>query len=73
MQHSRVRLKIADRNSEQYLYNNFRADEVSDHCLGNGYCRCESAEAKMFLWEKSVGPLMAESCLKFVFFGSDCI
>lgn len=34
MQHSRVRLKIADRNSEQYLHNDAPADEVGDQYLG---------------------------------------
>lgn len=41
MQHSRVRLQIADRNSEQYLHNDVPADEVGDQYLGNGYCHCE--------------------------------
>lgn len=39
MQHSRGRLKIADRNSEQYLHNDVPADEVGDQYFGN--CRCK--------------------------------
>lgn len=39
MQHSRGRLKIADRTSEQYLHNDVPADEVGDQYFGN--CRCK--------------------------------
>ncbi len=37
MQHSRVRLKVADRNSEQYLHKDVPADEAGDQCLGKGH------------------------------------
>lgn len=36
MQHSRVRLQIADRDSEQYLHNDVPVNEVCDRYLGNG-------------------------------------
>lgn len=36
MQHSRVYLKIADRNSERFLHNDVPADGVGDQYLENG-------------------------------------